>query len=296
MKHQVDKDGNGVLDVDETQALTHYDESLNQWQEEHQYGDTDENTTIDTNGSDNGHGYRGGDDNNMSGDGEGYRYGQDDNHTEGENNDTFDINTLPATPTLTQDLKDAIAYMGNEERLAYDVYMNLYNYHSAENDTDISILQRIATNSEVKHVGIVQDMVAKYNLSATDTTNVESAVATPTVTFEAMPSGQYGIPAIQALYNALYEKGVTSQEEALMVGCMVEVTDITDLDEKIELAEQSNAEDIEEGFEKLRSASYNHYWSFDSALKDLGVTNGCYVEGDTLLTDKTGIYPTKDEE
>ena len=36
--------------------------------------------------------------------------------------------------TLTPKLKNAIAYMGNEERLAYDIYQNLYSYHVDEND------------------------------------------------------------------------------------------------------------------------------------------------------------------
>jgi hypothetical protein len=204
---------------------------------------------------------------------------------------TYDINAQP-TSTLTQELKDAIAHMGNEERLAYDVYMNLYSFHKENNGIEIKQLYNIANNSEVTHVNMVQDVVRKYDLGADDLTNVEVGVADNTITFEAMPSGRYDIPKIQSLYDALYALGVDSQVDALMVGCMVEVTDINDLNEYIVLAENSNATDVLGTFDTLREGSYNHYWSFDSALKTLGVTQGCYVEGDPLLGEnKEGIYP-----
>jgi len=106
-----------------------------------------------------------------------------------------------------------------------------------------------------------------------------------------MPRGVYDIQAIQDLYDALYALGQNSQEDALKVGCMVEVTDIDDLDKYITQAQESNATDIEAAFNTLRNGSYNHYWAFDKALKNIGVTNGCYYEGDTLLTNKEGIYP-----
>jgi hypothetical protein len=56
---------------------------------------------------------------------------------------------------------------------------------------------------------------------------------------------------------------------------MVEVTDINDLNEYLELAQGDGATDIVNAFTSLRNASYNHYWSFDRALKNIGVTDGC---------------------
>ena len=210
------------------------------------------------------------------------------------NGSLIDVNTLP-TSTLTQELKNAIAYMGNEERLAYDVYMNLYEFHSA-NGTQINQLQNIASRSEKKHVEIVQSLVQKYNLGEENLTNVSTAVADNTVAFEDMPRGEYDIPAIQELYNALYAIGVDSTIDALKVGCMVEVTDINDLDEYIALAEASSATDVKEAFEVLRNGSYNHYWAFDKGLKAQGITNGCYIEGDALLGEnKEGIYPQNEK-
>ena len=197
-----------------------------------------------------------------------------------------DVNSLPYS-TLTQDLKDAIAYMGNEERLAHDVYLNLYDYHAARG-TEIYQLKNIAENSETRHVQTVQALVQKYDLTAEDLTNVSEAAGSA----DNMPNGVYDIPAIQDLYDALYAKGKTSPQDALEVGCMVEVTDINDLNEKIELAKDSNAADVETAFTALRDASYNHYWAFDKALKNMGVTDGCCAVGTDYCHDE---YPQKSQ-
>jgi hypothetical protein len=60
---------------------------------------------------------------------------------------------------------------------------------------------------------------------------------------------------------------------------MVEVTDINDLNEKIITAEETNASDLIAVFTNLRDGSYNHYWAFDLALKNIGVAEGCCALG-----------------
>ena len=221
---------------------------------------------------------------------------QESNTTEEEENCTqFDVSTYPMS-TLTPELKDSLSYMGNEERLAYDVYQNLYKYHVTESATEIKQMKNISENSEVKHIAIVQDIVKKYNLTEEDFSNVTDGLNLKNSAIEDMPSGKYDIPSIQELYNALYSKGIVSTTEALFSACMVEVTDVEDLDRYIEQAKTSNAEDIVAGFEVLRNGSYNHYWAFDKALKNAGVANGCYVEGDTLLTNKEGVYPMNEHD
>ena len=91
----------------------------------------------------------------------------------------------------------------------------------------------------------------------------------------AFAPGEFGIQEIKDLYEALYEKGSQSQQDALEVGCMVEVTDINDLNEDILIAEETNASDLVAVFNNLRDGSYSHYWAFDKGLKNLGVTDGC---------------------
>ena len=204
-------------------------------------------------------------------DGNGTQEGQG---TAAQDGGVADVDASP-TSVLTQDLRNAMAYMGNEERLAYDVYMNLYEYHVTNNNIQINQLQNIAQNSEAKHISIVQDLVQKYDLGEDDLSNVETAVADNSVALEDMPRGKYDVPAVQELYDLLYDKGVASKQAALEVGCMVEVVDIDDLDEYIELAEGSHAEDVVAAFNVLRDGSYKHYWAFDSGLKSMGITKGC---------------------
>jgi len=46
--------------------------------------------------------------------------------------------------TIDQALTNTLAYMGNEERLAYDIYMNLYDFHDLNNYIQITQLMIIA--------------------------------------------------------------------------------------------------------------------------------------------------------
>ena len=62
---------------------------------------------------------------------------------------------------------------------------------------------------------------------------------------------------------------------------MVEVVDVTDLDEYIQLAQTSEAIDVVDAFNILRDGSYNHYWAFDEGLKNIGISEGCCSLGDT---------------
>ena len=265
-KHNLglDHDYDGHLDVNETQAKNHFEESKNNFENEHKM-DENQPYSQETNASNQG-------------------------------SKEFNLSAYPVTSSLTQDLKNSLAYMGNEERLAYDVYLNLYDYQQS-NGIEIKQLYNIATRAESKHIAIVQSLVQRYDLNASDFTDVNETVVNDNNLSETnMPRGVYDIQKIQDLYDSLYALGQNSQEDALKVGCMVEVTDIDDLDKYITQAQDSNATDVEAAFNTLRDGSYNHYWAFDKALKNIGITNGCYYKDDTLLTNKEGIYPQNENE
>ena len=251
---ELDHDYDGKIDTNETQAQAHYEHSIESWNS----GDRPDRAE---------HGNRPEDAGNQNAE-----HNSSGSQEHGDN--MIDVDSYPLS-TLTPELKNSLAYMGNEERLAYDVYHNLYNYHIAESGIEIRQLKNISENSEITHVGIVQDIVRKYQLNPEDTTNVIDPVATRDIAFADMPSGQYDIPAIQGLYDMLYAKGVASQKDALEVGCMVEVTDVNDLDRYITMAKESNATDVIDAFTVLRSGSYSHYWGFDKGLKNLGIADGC---------------------
>ena len=202
----------------------------------------------------------------------------------GENDSSTSTSDLPSQvqvaidaprSILSQELTNTLSYMGNEERLAYDVYNELYRQYGTKQFTNI------ATKSEYKHITAVQQLVQKYKMNDDiNFTNVDlPALGYMNTPIEDMQAGTYDIAKIQKLYDDLIAIGSTSEIDALKVGCMVEVVDITDLDAYIILAEQSNASDVIDVFNFLRDGSYTHYWSFDEGLKSKGVDNGCCTLG-----------------
>lgn len=174
---------------------------------------------------------------------------------------------LSEKSSLTQELKDSITYMYNEEKLAKDIYLNVYKMQPLQQ------LYNIATKSETKHEDAVNDLAIKYDLNTTLYPDTE--IPYDKKSLDAYGSGEYPVVAIQELYDTLYEKGIQSQKDALEVGCLVEVTDIDDLDKYMAQATASNALDVLEVFDFLRKGSYKHYWAFDKALKNKGVAEGC---------------------
>lgn len=176
-----------------------------------------------------------------------------------------------AVSELSSDQKYTLAYMWNEERLARDLYLAL------NDSTPSQTLYNIATNAETKHVESVETLIQKYDLNILNTTDFSGGYSAEALA--EYEDGNYSLSEITDLYNTLYTKGSISLQDALEVGCMVEVTDINDLNEDIKLVE--GVDDIKIVLENLRSGSYSHYWAFDNALKSQGVSNGCCSLGDT---------------
>jgi len=154
--------------------------------------------------------------------------------------------------SLNSSVKDSLAFMYEEERLAKEVYLSVYQKQPVQQ------LYRIATNSETRHISAVESLARKYGVPIT-----------------AQRVGHYKNRHIQELFNTLYKKGIRSTKDALEVGCMVEVTDINDLNKYIYQAQKAGASDVVQTYEFLRRGSYNHYWAFDRGLKSIGVSNGC---------------------
>lgn len=177
--------------------------------------------------------------------------------------------------TLTQDVKDAITYMYNEEGLAYDVYMNINKVQA------VNQLKKIASGeqngAEKVHIEAVNQLAIKYDLNMTQYPDTDVPCS-----IEGVSSGVYPVEHIQELYDLLYDKGIQSKKDALEVGCMVEVVDIDDLDKYIGFAEASNAGDVLKVFNFLRDGSYSHYWAFNDGLVKMGVDNGCCSVPDAL--------------
>lgn len=171
---------------------------------------------------------------------------------------------------LTDEQKYTLAYMWNEEKMAKDLYLALNDVWPSQT------LYNIATKAETEHQKAVEGLIEAYDINITNLDDYEEAYSEAELrTFAA---GEFGIPEVQELYDILFAKGVQSAQDALEVGCMVEVTDVNDLNEDIETAR--GADDLVQVFEHLRNGSYNHYWAFDTALKSMGVADGCCLLGE----------------
>jgi hypothetical protein len=136
---------------------------------------------------------------------------------------------------------DALTYMREEEKLAHDVYVTLYEKWG------LATFQNIA-NSEQTHTESVKALLDRYGLQDPASSQV----------------GVFNNPDLQALFNTLVAQGSQSLAEALKVGAAIEEIDILDVEER--LAQTDNA-DIQQVFNNLLSGSRNHLRAFTSTLQ-----------------------------
>ncbi len=199
-----------------------------------------------------------------------------------QQNGGFDLSLYPLSE-LEDAQKYTLAFMWNEEKLAKDIYLALNEVYPSKQ------FYNIATKSETKHQQMVEDLIQRYDINITNLGDF--SVNYSQEELQKLPAGTFSLDIIQNLYDTLYEKGVQSKIDALQVGCMVEVTDVNDLNRDIEVAKEVNATDLVAVFESLRAGSYNHYWTFDKALKTDGVEQGCASVGEEYAKTEDE-YPT----
>jgi hypothetical protein len=144
--------------------------------------------------------------------------------------------------TLTEEEAAGLLFMREEEKLAHDVYMALYE------QWEMPIFQNIAA-SELTHTEVVKTLLDKYNIP--DPAEVSAL-------------GQFSNQDLQALYDQLVETGSASLTDALTVGTAVEEIDILDLEKYIA---QTELADITQVYENLLAGSRNHLRSFAAALE-----------------------------
>ncbi len=107
---------------------------------------------------------------------------------------------------------EALQYMREEEKLARDVYLALYE------EWQLPIFQTIA-GSESQHMEAMLTLIEKYGLTDPAAGKAE---------------GEFTNPELQALYAQLVAQGSKSAVDALKVGATIEDLDIADLMEALE--------------------------------------------------------------
>ncbi len=167
-----------------------------------------------------------------------------------DNSDNIKPHTLlSATPAgeLTDVEKAGLIQMREEEKLAHDVYVTMYEKWGQNIFNNIS-------KSEQTHTDTVKYILDKYE--------VEDPTKDTTV-------GVFTSPQMQKLYDDLVAQGNKSLTDALIVGATIEDLDINDLDK---LLAQTNNEDIKIAYQNLNKGSRNHMRAFVRNLEKSGST------------------------
>ena len=150
--------------------------------------------------------------------------------------------TSTETTVLTEEQKDMLFYIYQEEKVARDVYITLGNIYTNEN-TFASIQL-----SEQRHMDSARELCEKYGVSTegVDEDNV----------------GSFVLPVLQELYDTCVSEGERSLLDALKIGELIEYTDIEDL----EHASVGMPEDVVSVYHNLLEGSLSHLDAFQTAI------------------------------
>jgi hypothetical protein len=155
--------------------------------------------------------------------------------------------SLPLEPLSTAEA-DGVVFMREEEKLARDVYMTLFERWGQRVFDNISRAEQI-------HMDAVAVIIERYGL--TD------------------PVGSNGVgvftnPTLQGLYDTLVSQGEASRIDALIVGATIEEIDIVDLQNQLDSVVDN--QDIALVYGDLMKGSRNHLRAFVRNLEKLGMS------------------------
>lgn len=153
--------------------------------------------------------------------------------------------TSTVTALSTSEAK-TLTYMREEEKVARDVYSNMYQLWRA------AVFNNIAS-SEQQHMDTMKKMLDKYGLPDP---------ALPTV-------GAFSDPGLQSLYNTLLAAGSKSYIDGLKVGATIEEVDMVDIQRAIDGTTHT---DLKTAYQNLMEGSKNHLRAFVSTLQAQGVS------------------------
>ena len=164
----------------------------------------------------------------------------DENDYLGVNADAMETAVSANASGLIDEAEGAgLTFMREEEKLALDVYLTLYDMWG------LNIFKNIAA-SEQTHTDAVNSLLSHYGLP-------DPAMGNEVGIFEN--------DDLQALYDQLIEAGSVSLTEALKVGIAIEEIDIIDLEEYLAETDETNIIMV---YDNLLFGSENHLRAFVS--------------------------------
>jgi len=157
------------------------------------------------------------------------------------------VSSLP-TEQISSDEESSLRFIREEEKLARDVYLALYDKWGQ------NVFDNIAT-AEQTHTDTVKSLLEKYSISdpVTDATR-----------------GVFENQTLQGLYDSKTAVGFQSLVDALKIGALIEEIDIKDIKDAQEA--YIDNEDINLVYDNLRKGSRNHLRSFVQNLSNKGET------------------------
>jgi len=152
----------------------------------------------------------------------------------------------PETVSLTDQEKNDLLFLREEEKLARDVYLYAYDQYG------LQIFSNIA-GSEQRHMDQVLALLTKYGLEDPASPN----------------RGEFSHAELQTLYNDLTAIVDSSQTDALWVGATIEDLDIHDI---TTFESHTDKQDLLDVYARLTCGSRNHMRNFYRELQAVGVT------------------------
>jgi hypothetical protein len=149
--------------------------------------------------------------------------------------------TVVPVPSSSVSVEDQLIFLREEEKLARDVYLALYDKWGAVEFRNIG-------NSESRHMESVKNLLDRYGL--------DDPVAGD-------DAGVFANHELQAAYDSLVAQGSESLEAAYQVGVTIERLDIEDLQTPLVSTTQA---DIVRVAQNLLNGSQNHLAEFSSLL------------------------------
>jgi hypothetical protein len=146
-----------------------------------------------------------------------------------------------------------LTYMREEEKLARDVYIYLFDMYGSRIFGNISV-------SEQRHMDAIKTLL--------DRDGIPDPVGMNTDPVGQDVKGVFFNPDLQKLYDKLIYGGSESLIQALRVGVFIEETDIDDLETGIA---STIRRDVSKVYRNLLTGSYNHLDAFCSNLTKRGV-------------------------
>jgi len=155
---------------------------------------------------------------------------------------TYDPANLPK---LTQQEINDLIFLREEEKLARDVYLKMYDLYKHRVFANIS-------RSEERHTEAVKRVLQMYNIPDPVDRDVR---------------GVFKNPELQKMYNDLVAQGSKSLVDAFKVGALIEEWDIADLEEK---KKHTNNPILLRLYNNLERGSENHLRAFMMNLRRMG--------------------------